>query len=70
MDELDAEVYNYGGDYLCTMLKHVIQKVWYREVGPSDWRNATVEIVYKTKGGKDNNCGICLLVVPGKVFVS
>ncbi|XP_014787969.1 uncharacterized protein LOC106881952 [Octopus bimaculoides] len=71
MDGLGAEIYKYGGDHLCAMLTDVIQRGWQNEEVPLDWRDATMEILYKSKGGKDvwdNYCGIYLLAVAGKVL--
>ncbi|XP_029648579.1 uncharacterized protein LOC115222491 [Octopus sinensis] len=58
MDGLGAEIYNYGGKHLCTMSTDVIQRVWYSEVVPRDWCYTILEVLYKSKGGKDfcNNC--------------
>lgn len=53
MDGLVADVNNYSGDYLCTMLKNVIQKYWHSKLVPLHLGNATVAIQYKGKGEKD-----------------
>ena len=68
-DEVVAELVNNGGHSMIDWLWELLKEVWQTKQIPKEWKNAILIAIHK-KDRKvcDNNRGIALLSVPGKVL--
>nr|VZI36657.1 unnamed protein product [Spirometra erinaceieuropaei] len=70
-DAIPAEVYKHGGPQLMDHLTALFQEMWRQGEVPQDFKDATVVHLYKRKRNRqvcDNNRGISLLNIAGKIF--
>ena len=69
-DEIVAEMLKNGGEVVIDWLLEILQEVWRTKQLPSEWKKSILVPVHKKKDRKicDNNRGISLLSIPGKVL--
>ncbi|XP_076447193.1 uncharacterized protein LOC143284443 [Babylonia areolata] len=71
VDGNQADICKYGGEVLTDKLTTLFQSIWERGEVPQDFKDDSIVHIYKRKGDKascDNNQGISLLRIAGKIF--